>query len=201
MQRGSRETARHEYALHGLVRCSNCGATLTYSSAKEPALQCHQYGKGHCDVSHHVSLKRLNPLVIEALREAANDLSFAVVPHYSSEDEADLQALNKVLENNKKRLERARDAFELGIDSAEEYRERKKEITEEIKETKKKIETFERKKKIINLNAYRQKVVGVVRLLEDPTADPKAQNAALRAVIDHIVFNRSTCTVDVIFHA
>ena len=38
-----------EFMLKGMVRCSNCGATLTMQ-AKHNGLQCHNYARGACKV-------------------------------------------------------------------------------------------------------------------------------------------------------
>lgn len=40
-----------EFMLKGLVRCSNCGATLTMQ-ARNNGLQCHNYSRGACKVSN-----------------------------------------------------------------------------------------------------------------------------------------------------
>ncbi len=43
------------FMLQGLIRCSNCGATLT-RNANKSSLQCHRYARGQCAQSHSVTL-------------------------------------------------------------------------------------------------------------------------------------------------
>ncbi|MBR3552514.1 MAG: recombinase family protein [Clostridia bacterium] len=199
LARGSRECASREYALHGLVRCSNCGATLTYASAKEPALQCHKYAKSQCSVSHHVSLKILDRAVLDALKKATQTMAFAIVPSRTVQEESDRIALARILESEHRRLEKARDAFELGIDTAEEFRQRKDEITKAIRQTEARLSTFDSRQ--VDREQYRRRILDVISVLEDPTASPHAQNQALRTIIERITFHRATCSVDLIFHA
>ena len=55
-----------DFMLRGLVRCGNCGATLT-QSVKGKYLQCCRYARGQCSVSHSVSLSWLTEKVLEQL--------------------------------------------------------------------------------------------------------------------------------------
>ena len=55
-----------DFMLRGLVRCGNCGATLT-QSVRGKYLQCCRYARGQCSVSHSVSLAWLNDKVLEQL--------------------------------------------------------------------------------------------------------------------------------------
>lgn len=53
-----------EYMLKGLVKCSNCGATMSMSCN---GLQCIKYAHGTCNVSHSIQVNRLNEVVINAI--------------------------------------------------------------------------------------------------------------------------------------
>ena len=57
-----------DFMLRGLVRCGNCGATLT-QSVRGKYLQCCRYARGQCGVSHSVSLPALSRRVLEALEQ------------------------------------------------------------------------------------------------------------------------------------
>ena len=60
------KAAPAQYMLHGLVRCSCCGGTLT-TAEKGRSLQCCRYAKGLCSQSHHIRLNLLNRTVLSAL--------------------------------------------------------------------------------------------------------------------------------------
>ena len=57
-----------DFMLRGLIRCGNCGATLT-QSVRGKYLQCCRYARGQCGVSHSVSLPALSRRVLEALEQ------------------------------------------------------------------------------------------------------------------------------------
>lgn len=57
-----------DFMLRGLVRCGNCGATLT-QSVRGKYLQCYRYARGQCSVSHSVSLPALSRRVLEELEQ------------------------------------------------------------------------------------------------------------------------------------
>jgi len=62
------------FMLRGLVRCSNCGATLTCSS-RGASLQCCRYARGQCAVSHSISIKKLENAVLQQMaRDIPSDL-------------------------------------------------------------------------------------------------------------------------------
>lgn len=65
-----------QFMLKGLVRCGNCGATLVYVGTKYPAMQCHQYARGVCKVSHSLSIAKANRVVIDKIEETLKTLDF-----------------------------------------------------------------------------------------------------------------------------
>ena len=72
-----RRDQKVDFMLKGLMRCGNCGATLTYTTKKMHSVQCHNYtGRRGCTVSHHISLNKAEPLVIDALKTACESLEF-----------------------------------------------------------------------------------------------------------------------------
>ena len=70
-----------EYMLKGLVRCGCCGGTLTMSSvvsgkSKIRTLQCHNYSRGQCTVSHSVTMPKLTTALIAGLEESLKEKHF-----------------------------------------------------------------------------------------------------------------------------
>ena len=178
------------FMLYGLVQCSNCGATLT-RSAKD-SVQCYKYAHGKCGVSHHISIKKLNDLVLESLE---GTLMGTIPPLYServyvyqTEDPAMQSA--SLLAAEKRKLERVKQAYEAGIDTLEEYRENKRKITERIKQ----LEAEQPKPK---LRKPLSQHLEMLPKLRDPDLTTEEKNILLRTLISHIVFNRASCTVDI----
>lgn len=114
------------FALRGIVRCSACGATLT-RAVKNTTLQCYRYARGQCSFSHSVSLPAMTAAVLERLCRDLGEAFISVKPRqkaaYSAHDTAAA---------DKKRLARVQLAYENGIDTLEEYRQKKSELLARI---------------------------------------------------------------------
>lgn len=61
--------------LYGLLRCDACGSVLSPLSPSSPYLQCSGYSSGSCKVSHCISIKRAEAVVISAFKEALSGKS------------------------------------------------------------------------------------------------------------------------------
>lgn len=183
-----------DFMLKGLVRCSSCGATLT-QAAKNVGIQCHNFARGTCKVSHYISLSKINKAVIEALESSIEQMSFEIKPqtHISPMNASDT---DKLIANERKKLDRVKSAYENGIDSLEEYKENKSKILAVIKkleaERPQAKESFDKK-------SYAKKVSSVLDILRSDVSE-KAKNEALRTIVDHIIFNRTESTIDIVFY-
>lgn len=180
--------AKKPFMLYGLVRCSNCGATLTRSAGS--AVQCYKYAHGKCGVSHHISISKLNDLVLEALE---GTLKGSIPPLYSERDyqteDPAIQSAN-LLTAEKRKLERVRQAYETGIDTLEEYRENKRKITERIRLLESKQPKPKKRKPLIQH-------LDMLPKLRDPDLTTEEKNIFLRTLIDYLVFHRPNCTVEI----
>lgn len=123
-----RETQKNEYALRTLLKCSNCGATLTYCASGR--LQCSKYNCGMCNVSHSIDVNvaeqaLLNQIRADAVAMAAKPRSIVVKPVIDN-----TQAINAV----KKKILRLDDAYLNEVYSAEEYKAMRKALAKQIDE-------------------------------------------------------------------
>lgn len=185
----------------GLVRCSNCGATLSLSSLKSRNLQCHNYNRGSCLVSHHIAEKRLTDTIITYLKQAIDgDFPLSVQPKQSTiEANDDLVNCQKRLANEEKKLERVKLAYESGIDTIEEYRVNKAKITQTIEHLKQ--EVAKKPDESINISDFKKRLQNVVEIITDDTQTIEAKNLALRSVIEKIIYKKSQKTFDIIFYS
>lgn len=184
------------FMLKGLVRCGSCGATLV-QSCKGKGLQCHNFSRGHCTVSHYISFPIISKTVIEALELAVATSTFNIKPekHTASDSASDV---DKLIAAERKKLERVKAAYENGTDTLDEYAENKAKINAQIK----KLEAQRPKQKnTFNKSAYSKKVLSVLKIIKDPKKTEQEKNEALRTVIDHIVFHRPENTIDIYFYA
>ncbi len=193
-----REAAPASYAFRSLFRCSSCGATLVRVQTKSPTLQCHNYARGACPQSHSITIKRAEAALSEALSHAAstgifNFASRAPSPQTDSANED----VRRQIAAEERRLQRAKEAYQAGIDSMEEYAAAKKKITDAIRNLESKL--------IVDVpqakppEHYTALIENALRLLHDPDADESLKNTVLTELLDKVVFHADTRSIDVYF--
>lgn len=192
-----------DYMLKGLVRCSSCGGTLAMSSAvsgkaKTRTLQCCNYSRGNCRTSHSVTVPRLESALIEGLKNAIETKQFNIAPKPPKKAAPDAIDYDKLISAEKRRLERAKDAYLAEIDTLEQYAKNKKEITARIEE----LEARRNKDTTTDFNAddYAKKVLGIVEFIEREDVSPTAKNEVLRTIIEKLVYEKAKGTLAIYFH-
>lgn len=188
-----------EYMLHGLVKCSACGASLSMCS-KGIGLQCIKYTHGKCITSHYISINKLNALVIATIETAFKTESFELtVKNTASSPELTEIDLNALIEKEMKKYSRIREAYENGIYTLDELKESKRIADENIAKLKKRSVTPEKTKaNLIKKLAEEKK--DVISQLKSPDVSEKEKNELLRSFIDKIIFNRSTGTIRIFYY-
>lgn len=193
-----RREAVKNYMLKGLVRCSACSSTLCMQSVGNGGtLQCNSYSRGRCSVSHSILLKSANKAVIDALIHAVNTMNFSISPeriNQLGEEGPDYSAL---IQAEEKKLKRIADAYEQGIDTLEEYKQKKKKINTAIETLKKKAEEIVIK--TIDPEDLCKKTKEAITLLQDPDVTEEEKNSILRTVVERVVFHRPTGEMRVYF--
>ena len=130
-QKYRRDTSqKYDLMLRGLLKCSNCGGTLTYTSK---GYQCGNYNRGKCSLSHYVSENRINEAVINAVRTLNINGKINIVPPKEPMIQDNTSDLIKREEN---KLKRIKEAYLNGIDTIEEYKTNKAKVTAEIEKLK-----------------------------------------------------------------
>ena len=192
-----------KYMLKGLVRCSNCGGTLAICSTvssknKTRTMQCCNYSKGRCNISHFVLVPKLESAFIEGLKQAIVDKKFPINPKQPKKSTLPGIDYDKLIAVEEKRLARAKDAYLAEIDTIEQYGQNKKEITEKIETLKAK-----RDKEIvskIDVNVFAKKVSGILEFIERDDVTPEAKNEALYTIIEKVVFEKAKNNLAIYFH-
>lgn len=189
-----------EWMLKGLVRCSSCGSTLTYSSQKCPSMQCHSYASSRgCYVSHSLSVRAANAAVIDGLRKAAALQEFPIVPRPRAESGKPRVDYSRLIDAERRKLDRCRDAYQAGADTLEEYAENKRRIQRTIKQLEAQAsaqavpESFDKA-------AFAKKVLDVVSMISRDDVSEAAKNEALRTVVSHIVYRKPENRLEIFFY-
>lgn len=191
-----------EYFFRGLVRCSSCGGTLTQLAA-HTSLQCHNYARGQCKVSHCISINLLKRTVVEKLRQDAetNFSKLNIAPAVDVSDKAtEKKAIQEKIKKEKQKLDRIKAAYEDGIDTLEEYKNNKSMIFNSISELEKKLEGFKSKRKSkSNIKDFQKKLLYVAETISSPDISAEKFNSELREVIDKIVFDRAKSSIEIFY--
>ena len=188
-----------DFMLKGLLRCSNCGATLTYTTAQAHSVQCYKYtSRRGCTVSHHISLNKVEPILIDALKTACKRLEFKLDIQDTKPSQT-ANAIETLLKKEENKLQKIKDAYQSGIDTLEEYKENKQKIMSTISSLKKEL-VKEKPQQSYNPKKYAKKVMEVVKLIESPDVTAQAKNEALRTIISKIVFNKANQSLDIYFY-
>lgn len=189
------------FMLKGLLRCGDCGATLTHLSSATPSLQCHKYAKGQCHVSHSISIRKANAAVIRHLEDLLHSKKFIFTPKKAPTDHVPVRNWDKLIASEENRLRRAKNALLDGVFSSSEYKAEKEEIENNIKKLRdgKASEAKDQEEKI-DPEAFRKKLLGILELVKSPDVDEKSKNEALRSMIDKIVYQKPSGTFEVYFY-
>lgn len=193
-----------DYMLKGLVRCSACGATLAMSAAvsgkaKTHTLQCCNYSRGSCHISHSVTVPKIVSGFIEGLTEAINTQTFNISPRETKKSVHSNIDYDKLIMLEEKRLERAKEAYLAEIDSLDQYAKNKNEITSKIEELKKKRNEIPNNKKI-DTEIMKTKVFNVLDFIKRTDVTESAKNEALRSIIEKIVYEKAKENLAIYFH-
>lgn len=187
-----------DFMLKGLMKCSCCGATLVHSQAGN-SVQCHNYtGQRGCTISHSISLRKADEIVLNALKTACESFEFRI-DITSTPTTKTSKNIDSLLKKEQNKLLKIKEAFESGIDTLEEYKESKARIMENIVALKKELEQ-EQPQETFDPKKYATKVMNVIKLIESPDVTPQAKNEALRTIISKIVFNKANSTLDIYFY-
>ena len=127
----ARNISTCKHWLSGLLKCSVCGATLSYTgNGKCPYFQCWKYAKGFHKTSVALSVKKAEEAVIEYFDQvlAGADFTYVCKEQPAADETAAIEQLQKELSKLSARESRIRDAYESGIDSLEEYKTNKERL-------------------------------------------------------------------------
>lgn len=191
------------YMLKGLVRCSACGASLTYNGqvsgkAKTKCLQCCNYSRGSCRTSHSITVPKIEAAFIEGLEQALSDKQFTILPKMPKKSEVSSTDYDKLIAVEERRLERARQAYLAEIDTIEQYAKNKKEITERINDL---IAKRDKESPVeIDIDSYTKKVEGILKFIKRTDVTIEAKNEALRAIIEVIIYEKAKNNLAIYFH-
>lgn len=192
-----------DYMLKGLAKCSACGGTLAMSSVKSGknklrTMQCCNYAKGSCHTSHSITMQRMENAVFEGLQQAVKNKQFTISPTAKKKTQAPSVDYDKLIALEERKLLRAKESYLAEIDTIEQYKENKTEITKRIEDLK-----AMRDKEVIqeiDVDVFAKKVMGVVEFCKREDVTASAKNEALRNIIEKVVYEKANNNLALYFH-
>lgn len=199
----ARQSQPIDHMLKGIIRCDCCGGALAingWSSGKNPVrnLQCCNYSRGSCRVSHSITLPKLEDAFVSGLKQALEAKQFTLAPRVQKKSDPTEIDFNKLIAVEERRLERAKDAYLAEIDTIEQYKQNKKEITDRINDL-----IARRDKEVekeFNLDEFTAKVMEIVEFIEREDVTPAAKNEALHTIIEKVVYEKAKGNLAIYFH-
>ena len=165
---------------------------------KTRTMQCCNYSRGSCNVSHSVTITKLVNGLIGGLEQAIATKQFNIAPKEPKKTENTVD-FDKLIAIEERKLERAKQAFLAEIDTIEQYAKNKQEITERINGLIAKRDE-EAPQKEIDLDTYAKKVSEIVDFIKQPDASEMAKNEALRTIIEKVVYEKAKGNLALYFH-
>lgn len=198
-----RDVSACNHWLSGLVKCSICGANLTFNgiNTKYPGFQCYKYAKGKHTGSHFISEYKLVAAVYEYFEKilAGMDFQFSYKAPETPELQSKKDLLLEELEKMNSRERRIALAFENGIDTLEEYGENKKRLKKAREELQKQLENLDTTPDILpSKEDVLQRVKTVYDVIRDDNVDYTTKGNVMRSLVECIVFDRKNNNLE--FH-
>lgn len=186
--------------LCGLVRCANCNKMLVVS--QKNYFQCNGYVKGQCTVSNLVRYKALEELVANQLKITFDEkLNITTIPSNVVTSNNEYELLNISLDKLKVREERAKIAYQDGIDSLEEYKESKLKIKQERARLLDELKMLKNElisSSDVDLDMYK-KIESVYDLLTDDSVDIMIKYQTAHMLIHEIIFSKTEKVLKIVY--
>ena len=192
-----------QYLLKGLVKCSACGGSMSMGSARSGkskvfTMQCCNYSRGSCHTSHSITMPKIEAAFIEGLRLAWESKQFTMSPRVPKKQDQNQIDYDKIIAMEERKLQRAKEAFLAEIDTIEQYKQNKEEITARIEDliARRDKETV----KEIDMDAFAKKVADIVAFIEREDVAVEDKNTALHNIIEKIVYEKAKGNLAIYFH-
>ena len=204
------EISRHW--LSGLLKCPSCGRSLSScvmhrkTAPDTFSFQCYGYLKGKCSHNCYVRAEEIEPAVIKALEDAIRrgNVTYTVKKNqtHRKNNDTELETLKKNLERLEQKEARAREAYMDGIDTKEEYRKNKERLQQERSELEELISQMEQAAPEEADNSARMidSITSVLDIIRSPQFTMQEKNAAMKSIVDQIVFYKDRMHIDVDYY-
>ena len=191
----ARNVSTCKHWLSGLIKCSICGATLSYTGNNAcPYFQCWKYAKGFHKTSVALSVKKAEEAVTDYFDQILSGAEFSYVRKSQPKDNNDLEIerLQKELSKLEVREKRIREAYESEIDTLEEYKANKERLTASRLKLNSQLENLlhDHEEPEINTEEILREIKSVNDILKNPDVGYEEKGLLIRSVVDQIVYDK-----------
>lgn len=192
--------SKRPFMLQGLVRCNACGATLCMASLTLKSLQCCGYSHGKCNISHSITIKKLDKMVLESIEQSIIMDTFKLNIRNKSDDSNKDNAISSKIAKEVKKLERAKEAYEDGVYTLEEYKASKISITTQIEKLKSQLSAVKTTNPEEKREALRNKVLNILPALRSPATPETEKNQLIKSFLERVIFYKPSGDIDLFFY-
>lgn len=183
--------------LSGIVYCAGCGTTLIFQ--KPHYMVCNNFVKGRCRTSQHVPVKVLHEAVLTRLKKDMADVgSIRYTVQKSAEGREELAGLEAALSDLKRRQSRLLEAYLSGAVELAAYKEMNDTLTNSVSSLNDRIASLNHVGDDNASDALAEQIRKTVETLESGASVEK-KNAALRNIVERIVFDKAAQTLDITY--
>lgn len=191
----ARNVSTCKHWLSGLIKCSICGSTLSYTGNNAcPYFQCWKYAKGFHKTSVALSVKKAEEAVTDYFDQILSGAEFSYVRKSQPKDSNDLEIerLQKDLSKLEIREKRIREAYESEIDTLEEYKANKERLTASRLKLNSQIENLlhDQEEPEIDTEKILREIKSVNDILKNPDVRYEEKGLLIRSVVDQIVYDK-----------
>lgn len=192
----SRNVSACKHWLSGLLKCSVCGATLSYTgNNKCPYFQCWKYAKGFHKSSTALSVRKAEEAVINYFEQILDGAEFTYVCKRKMTDNSlQIEHLQGEFDKLSMREVRIRDAYEAGIDTLEEYRSNKERLSSDRLELTAALSQLlqEEQTKVPDKEEVLKEIRSIADILKNPDVSYEEKGTLIRSVVEQIVYDKES---------
>lgn len=189
----ARNVSTCKHWLSGLIKCSICGATLSYTGNNAcPYFQCWKYAKGFHKTSVALSVKKAEEAVTDYFDQILDGAEFTYIRKTQpTDDTLEIERLQKELSKLSSREKRIREAYESGIDTMEEYKANKERLTASRLKLNSQLEhLLNDQEEELDTEAILREIRSVNDILKNPDVGYEEKGVLIRGIVNQIIYNK-----------
>ena len=189
----ARNVSACKHWLSGLIKCSICGATLSYTGNNAcPYFQCWKYAKGFHKTSVALSVKKAEQAVTDYFDQILDGAEFTYVRKTQpTDDTLEIERLQKELSKLSSREKRIREAYESGIDTMEEYKANKERLTASRLKLNSQLEhLLNDQEEELDTEEILREIRSVNDILKNPDVGYEEKGVLIRGIVNQIIYDK-----------